>query len=308
MPPSEKRLTGYARLLQQNGLYPLPRRLRWKDRRDKEHKPATPFLIVPNGPGDAGARPLDAVHARHSSAIDVVDPVTHAVVTSPVPGHAYQLRCRVQNHGAVASYAALAEFYAAAPGELDALAAGTGPRPQSLGIVGLVVAANGEAVAVCPKPWNVAAPAMSVLVRVQDPLVDRGGGRYDPAEDRHVARGDAVPDFSGTWVGTETILANGSTTQIKIVIQQVAYGARIAVYSQVGGTIPAVPQESGSASVLGDTFTFSYTEVLGGSPFASNAWTFALQPGGLHFTHHCHFLQPGDPRADIDSEGMLARQ
>lgn len=311
MPSTDKPLTGYARLLKENGLYPLPPRTPWRERKpDRRHPPATPFLVIPYLPNDTGARPLDPILARHCPAIEIVDPVTHAVVATPSPGHAYQVRCQVTNRGAVGSYAGFAEFYVAPPAVLDALANGNGPRPAPLAYTGVTLSPGGNAQVVCPRPWTPAAPGLSIMVRIYDPLVDRPSMPYDPVSDRHVARHDIVPDFTGVYLGTESANQIHKTpTQIKIVIQQTGYSATVSIYSQAGGGIPAVPQEFGTASVNGSTFTFTYTEVLGNKPFTSNLWTFNFSdPNTLHFKHHRHYLQPGDGRPDTDTEGYLPRQ
>ncbi len=118
-----------------------------------------------------------------------------------------------------------------------------------------------------------------------------------------------VPDFTGTYVGLEALKSDQRQFQIKIIIAQTGNSATVSIFSQVGGVIPANPQESGQAAVTGGTFTFNFTESINGQPFTSNLWTFNLSdPNTLHFAHHREFLQPGDTRPDLDSEGFLPRQ
>lgn len=307
---TNKQLTGYAKALQENKHYPLKPRPSWKDRRqDKERRIATPYLVVPNVPGDHGIRPLDAAHAHYSGAIEILDAITQAVVTTPVAGHTYILRCHVNNFGAVGCYAGIAEFYVATPAVLDALVSG-GPRPAPLGYGGVMVPAGGEAVATCQRLWTVDGSNTSVLVRIYDPIVDKPQHPYDSATDRHVARRDAIPDFSGTYIGMESANQIHQTpTKIKIVIQQVGNLATVSVYSQVGGGIPSTPQDTGTAVVTGNSFVFNYTEYIGLNPFTSNVWTFSLpNPNTLHFSHYRHYLQPGDGRPDTNTSGDLPRQ
>jgi hypothetical protein len=70
---------------------------------------ATPFLLVPDGPGDTGARPLPISQA-------LANPGIQPVITNPGSANgwtdfAIQLSCAVSNLGVVGSAAALAEFY-----------------------------------------------------------------------------------------------------------------------------------------------------------------------------------------------------
>lgn len=304
-------LTGYAEALKKQGLYPLKPRLPWKEQgqREKDYVPVTPFLVVPNYPGDKGTvRPLSPSAARHSSAIEIVDRNTNVVVTTPLAGNTYDIRCRVRNHGALGCFAGIAEFYVAQPAVLDALE-NAGPRPAPLGYAGAMVAAGGETVVACQRPWTVTDPTDAILVRVYDPIVDRPSFPYDAAADRHVARRDPVPDFSGTYVGMESANElHNEPTQIKIVIQQTYNVATVSIYMQLSGELPAVPQESGTAVITGNSFVFNFTEQINGEPFTSNVWNFSLSnPNLLHFTHTRHYHQPGDARPDLYTYGDLPR-
>lgn len=311
MPPKDDNLTGYAKELKKQDKYPLKPRTPWAKREpNREHPVATAFLVIPNYLGDQGmVRPLDAAHARHSISIEIVDVNTNAAVTTPVVGHIYALRCQVINRGTVGSYAGIAEFYVATPAVLDALASG-GPRPAPLGYAGVIVPPGGRATATCQHHWTVVDMNSGILVRLYDPIVDKPQFPYDSAADRHVARRDIIPDFSGTYLGTEYFAQTPATGgyQLKIVIQQVNSVATISVYSQVSGGLPSVPQLHGTAAVTGSSFVFNMTENLNGQPFTSNVMTFSLtNPNLLHYTMHRHFLMPGDTRVDQDLVADLPR-
>jgi len=337
MPPSDQPLTGYAQALQDQDKYPLRPRLPWKARKqDRKHPVATPFLVIPNSPGDQGAlRPLDAPHAKQSVAIEIVDAKTHVAVVTPVVGKTYALRCQAQNLGAAGCYAGIAEFYVATPAALDALAVGAGRRPAPLGFGGFAIPAGGHTTVTCQRQWKVPDLNRGILVRIYDPIMDRPPLPYNSAADRHIARRDVIPDFSGTYAGMERFLqAPTIGSQIKIVIRQVNNVADIAIYEEVswldtsGATgrlhtdlttldtarpissgFPATPQTSASATVAGAGFTLDFTAQLSAQPFTRNVWTFSLtNPNLLHFTKHCSYLMPGDGRPDQDLTGDLPRQ
>jgi hypothetical protein len=311
MPKPDNKLTGYAQALKARGLYPLKPATPWRDRKPNRERPtATAYLVVPAFAGDDGSgRPLPPQIAQHSAAIQVIDVNTQAPVTVPVAGCTYTLQCVVSNRGAVGSYAGVAEFYVAPPAVLDAWAAG-GARPAPLGYAGVMVPPGGSARVTCQHRWTVIDPASAILVVVYDPLVDKPAIRYDGAADRHVGRRDAIPDFTGTYLGLERFANNPASAayQLKVVIAQTGGTAAISIYSQVGGQLPAVPQLSGTAQVTGASFVFNCSELLGGQPFTSNTMTFSLtQPNLLHYTQHRHFLAPGDTRPDQDMVSDLPR-
>lgn len=314
MPPfitdRKKKLTGYAQELRSQGRYPLKPSIAWRERKPNRERPvATAFLVIPAYAGDPGtARPLSPAQAHFSPAIEFTDTSTHAVAATPLAGHTYAIACTVTNRGAVGSFAGIAEFYVASAAVLDAWANGSGPRPAPLGYGGFMVTAGGQAKVTCQRHWTVAGADTSVLVCVYDPLVDKPAIQHDSALDRHVARRDLVPDFSGTYQGTEHFADGTGNYQLKIVIQQTGNVANIAIYSQVGGGLPAAPQLAGSAAVTGASFVFNCGEQIGGQPFTSNVMTFSLtNPNLLHYTMHRHFMQPGDTRPDQDLVADLPR-
>jgi hypothetical protein len=117
--------------------------------------------------------------------------------------------------------------------------------------------------------------------------------------------------FTGAYIGSTYFVATPTTNgyQIKIDIRQNGGSATVSVYSQVGGGLPTDPQMSGPGTVSGNSIVFNFTQQLGGQPFTSNSMLFTLpNPNLLHFTHHKHFLQPGDTRPDQDMVGDLPRQ
>lgn len=183
-------LTGYAQALKQKGKYPLKPTLRWKQR-EKKH-PVTPYLVIPNYPGDMGQRPLDKTHdANCSFGIETVDKTTKNPV-APLLKQTYLLQCRVLNFGAVACYAGIAEFYATTRSAIDLFAKGAGPRPAPLGYAGFVVPPGKEAVAVCQRTWTFTELTSAILVRAYDPIADMCQSSYNYVADRHVARRDLL--------------------------------------------------------------------------------------------------------------------
>jgi hypothetical protein len=135
-------------------------------------------------------------------------------------------------------------------------------------------------------------------VRVYDPIVDMSQYPYDSAADRHIARRDIVPDFSGVY---QRIVFVGPTPKsgkeiLRVVIQQVNSVATVSVYSLVGNNKSLL---SGQAIVTGSSFVFTCTEQKNGQPFTNNVITLSLtNPNLLRYTLHRHYLMPGDTRPD----------
>lgn len=305
MPSSDKQLTGYAQDLQREGLYPLKPPLPWRERKVDPDSLPTPFLVLPNYDGDPGTpalRPLDPLHAVRSAAITISDTITiqdssEHLVNAPKAGNSYFLHCHVQNRGAAGCYAGIVEFYATTSAELNNPES---ERPTPLGYEGCIIPPGGETVVVCRRKWNVTSRNGAVLVRVYDPLLDNPHQHppypYDSKGDRHVARWDIIPNFSGTYEGTESAAqSQGESTPIRIKITQAANNtAEISIYKPINGSMPATPQQKGTASITGSSFTFKFTELkpvsLGspGLPIAYNDWTFKIAnyPKVLTFEHN----------------------
>jgi hypothetical protein len=116
-------------------------------------------------------------------------------------------------------------------------------------------------------------------------------------------------DFAGTWNGMESAnIIHQTPTLIRIGITQSGAQANVSIYQQLGGVIPSSPQSMGTATITNGTVTLDLTETINGQPFTSNHWVLSFPtPGTLHFTHHTHYLQPGDTRPDTDTTGDLTR-
>lgn len=314
----ERKLAGYAEELKKKGLYPLKPRAPWAKRdsklrpgnKEKGRAVATPFLVVPDFTGDNGLfRPLNAIQAVNSSAIEVRSVHTNLAATCVNVNEEYSISCKVLNTGAAGCYSGIAEFYAADTNAVNAAVSGAGPKLKPLGYAGVIAGPGQSTVVKCKNTWKAGVVLSSVVVRVYDPLVDRATSLYDSVHDRHVGRKDMVVDFSGAWEGMESAnIIHNAPTKIRIVITQTNSIANVAIYGEVGAppTFPSTPQDSGTAQVVGDHFAFNNTEILGGLPFTSNVWTFNMTAQGkLHFTHHTHYMQPGDSRPDTDTNGTL---
>lgn len=285
MPINDDLLTGYARELKERDKYPLKPSTRWRDRESEQEIPvATPFLVIPNYQGDQGTeRPADGAQANYSASIEIVDINTNTAVTMPVLGHSYTLRCRVLNRGAVGCYAGIAEFYVATPAALDALAKGTGPRPAPLGYSGVIIPPSGQAIVTCQHQWTVTDLNIGILVCIYDPIVDKPQYPYDSDTDRHVARRDIVPDFSGTYIGVEKYSFNFGDIKewgVKIVIQQVNNLATISVYTKNPSepNFRDKPDSTGTGIpiVTGSSFEYDDPRIKDPPTFKYHFFTFSL--------------------------------
>lgn len=319
-----------------------------KVRRDyKDVTPATPYLVIRADPNDAGARPLPGSEALHSSAIEFV---TAAGGTVPIPkaGQEYHLRVTIHNFGAAPSYAGAAEFVVADPAVLDAAAAG-GPPPPPWGIEGFIVTPDSDAVVTCRRPWKPLHPpdaSASVLVQAYDALLDSVVRRWDARGDRHVARHDNIPDFSGTWEGPQYFAGAVAMSGFlyRVVVTQAASAVNVSIYEEVSGispavnggmvggravvglghgiaigrrpTLPATPQLTGAGVITNRTVQLTITELLDLNgpgttpvPFTDNVITMTLpNPDTLHVTTHRTYVAPGDTRGPQDLVADLTRQ
>ena len=273
----------------------------------------TPYIIAPCNSGDGGARPIPSLQANFSKSIEVIDPMGIPVL-EPRAGTGYTLRCHVVNHGGAGAFGGIAEFYVSNPQSFNTAAATTGAVLPMNGLAGFSVLPGKSVVVDCPKKWipvSDAEAASSILVQAYDVFADKVVGRFDARNDRHVARRDHIADFSGVWDGMESANPlHGVPTLERIVIVQNYLDVQVGFYSQLGGGIPAQPQDSGTGTIVNNQIQISTTEYWGPSqtPFTSNQWMLSLTSGGLiHFTHHRHYLMPGDGRPDTDTFGDLHR-
>lgn len=192
---------GYVVALKQRDNWPP----KWQGytARDREHT-ATPYLVVPATPGDIGIRPLPTNEALFNNGIEIVDNGGN-VVSEPVPGNTYQLRCWANNLGAKDACGGMAEFYIGEAMKFDALAASPGSTMPIFGFTGFT-AQPGVIRITCPKLWTPAdakEATSSIVVAVYDPFIDRVISPFNAISDRHIGRRDFIPDFSGIWNGIE---------------------------------------------------------------------------------------------------------
>jgi hypothetical protein len=191
-------MLGYASALKEKGLYP-PRLHNRKDHNDNDRKPtATPYLLIPAMAGDNGSRPLANSQVFHSQGIWLEDLIGN-VITTPVIGNQYVIKCRVLNIGAFASYGGLADFYLEKPELFNALAGMPAAILPAFGRTGFSVLPGEYKDIKCPHNWHPKSPddlLSSILVQVYDPISgDNIISRFDARIDRHVGRHDFTSDF-----------------------------------------------------------------------------------------------------------------
>jgi hypothetical protein len=161
----------------------------------------TPFLVIPCVPGDSGTRPIPVSLALTSQAIQA----TIANPTAPQSWTQFeiQLSCVVANLGAVASPAAMIEFYTGAaigvwnPGHTTLTPAQVQAGVQLVGRASLIAPPGSTTTVNCPAYWvpgSAQAAQQGVLVQVQDLFTDQMTAPFDAVNDRHVARNDQIMD------------------------------------------------------------------------------------------------------------------
>jgi hypothetical protein len=239
---------------------------------------ATPYLVVPAVPADAGTRPLTGTAALHSQAIQIVDP-NGTVVASPVAGTTYRLRATVRNRGATGAYAGLAAFYIGSPPVFDAWASGSGgaaPAPVPLARTGFTARGSAAVTVESPSTWtpkNADEAAMGVLVQAYDLVLDPLGRPFDARGNRHVGRRDFVPDFAGIWSGTEAQSGTTTSNTLKIVAKQ--EGLRVNCDFYPADPAPVNPKSSGAGSIAANAVSIASTEYVAPG-FIRNEWTLTL--------------------------------
>jgi hypothetical protein len=167
---------------------------------------ATPFLLIPNGPGDTGARPLPVSQALANQGIQ-------AVITNPDSDSRWtiQLSCVVSNLGVVASAAALAEFYVGDqfgiwnPNHQTLTPAQVQANAELVGRTAFIAPPGATTTVLCPNLWSPGSPGeaqQGVLAQMYDLLTDPMTAPFDAVGDRHVARNDGVMDpiVRSVWV------------------------------------------------------------------------------------------------------------
>jgi len=161
----------------------------------------TPFLVIPCVPGDTGSRPIPVTLALTSQAIQA----TIANPTSPNGWTDFQvqLSCVVANLGAVASPAAMIEFYTGAaigiwnPGHDTLTPAQVQAGVQLVGRASFTAPPGSATTVNCPAYWvpgSAQNAQQGVLVQVRDLFTDPWTAPFDAVNDRHVARNDEIMD------------------------------------------------------------------------------------------------------------------
>lgn len=158
---------------------------------------ATPFLVIPAGPGDDGQRPLPLSQAISNQGI--LSPIVIGLNWNDI---SLQLLCVVSNAGAVGS-TGLAEFYVGDqfsiwyPGHEGLTPAQVQANAQLIGRTTFVVPPGATITVACQqlwKPGNFEAAQKGVLVQISDPITDPLTRPFDAVNDRHVARNDEIMD------------------------------------------------------------------------------------------------------------------
>jgi hypothetical protein len=156
-------------------------------------------------------------------------------------------------------------------------------------------------------PANVAEAQLSLLARVYDFVLDPLGNGFDARGSRHVARRDAVLDFSGVWDGNYTPDGR-SSDKLRVIITQAGTTAQCQFFAQVGGVLPNTPQSTGSGQVVGTQLTLLTTDHLTPNiPFTTNQWTLSLPDFATLHVENIHTFPAGDGRPTQHWVGDLHR-
>jgi hypothetical protein len=160
---------------------------------------ATPFLVIPCGAGDQGARPLPLDQAQANQSIQ-------ATISNPLAPNGWgdfqiQLSCTVANLGSVPSSAAMIEFYVGVDigvwytGHQTLTPAEVAADTQLVGRTTFIAPPGVATTVVCPTLWTPGsfdAAQQGVLAQVSDLFTDRMTAPFDAVNDRHVALNDDV--------------------------------------------------------------------------------------------------------------------
>lgn len=161
----------------------------------------TPFLVIPCLPGDPGTRPVPVglALANQSIRADIANPEAAGGWSE----FEIRLSCVVANVGAVASPAAMIEFYTGAviwignPGHDTLTPAQVQAGVELIGRISATIPPGSMARVTCPSYWvpgSLDAAKQGVLVQVRDLFTDPVTAPFDAVNDRHVARFDEVMD------------------------------------------------------------------------------------------------------------------
>jgi hypothetical protein len=167
----------------------------------------TPFLVIPCLAGDQGARPVPVTNPGDPE-FGIPTIANQSIVANIVGGADWadfqlQLSCVIGNLGAVASPAAMVEFYTgtaiwwSSAGHDTLTPAQVQANVQLVGRVSATIPPGSAATVNCPNYWvpgSEEAAQQGVLVQVRDLFTDPITAPFDAINDRHVARFDAVMD------------------------------------------------------------------------------------------------------------------
>jgi hypothetical protein len=200
-------MLGYAQRLKKTGQWPP----KIGSRPSSDKTPATPFIVIPVQPNDAGVRPIVGTSWINSPAIRLLNTATRQIEDRPRIGTTYKVVVDIENRGAAPVLGGFAEFYVGDPIWIDnALGFHVGnpepDKPKWLGVTPFSLGINKGQLLESQKTWTPTTEFdlnRALFVRAFDPLGDKLTTEWDSWADRHVARRDLAPDFSGTWSGTE---------------------------------------------------------------------------------------------------------
>jgi hypothetical protein len=249
---------------------------------------ATPFLLIPSGAGDSGARPIPVAQAVTNGSIQ-------ANITNPLPRAAWQtaeiqLSCLVQNQGAMGCAAGLAEFYVGDqfstwnPGHETLTPAQVKANAQLIGIATFQVPPGATVTVTCPKVWvpgGLNAAQKGVLVQVYDLFTDRLAAPFDAIDDRPVARNDDAMDcllksviVSGKFLPPHKV----DSTPTALTFTDATSGTQFPAAVANGQYTVMLPDKASYLVML--------TITIINLPGTSNIGTLKLNAGGPTFTYN----------------------
>jgi hypothetical protein len=203
-------MLGYAQRLKKEGYWP-PRPGTRPPGKPHDVRPATAYIVIPAQDGDQGNRPIADTSWIDSPALKLLNTATQQIEDHPRMGATYNVVAAIKNLGDAPVLGGFAEFYVGDPIWIDhALGFHGGTpephKPKWLGVTPFSLGINASQIVKSQKTWTPMTDfdlTRALFVRAFDPLADRLGTEWDSWTDRHVARRNLAPDFSGTWTGTE---------------------------------------------------------------------------------------------------------